>query len=71
MSLSLLRSSLKPGVSAEHYQSFCLGLPEWCPCCIKMAGQKWKQLSLKRPCGADKENDDDGQQKSSKTEERY
>ena len=73
VSPSLLRRSPKPGVSSEQYQSFCLGLPEWCPCCIKMAERKRKPLSLKRPRvdQSDKENDDHEQQKISKTEERY
>jgi len=73
VSPSLLRSSPKPGVSAEHYQLFCLGLPEWCPCCIKMAERKRKPFSRKRQRGDqdDKENDDYEQQKISKTEERY
>jgi len=60
VSPSLLRSSPKPSVSVEHYQSFCLGLPEWCPCSIKMAERKRKPLSRKWPRGDqdDKENDD-------------
>ena len=34
VSLSLISSSSKPGVTKEHYKKFCLGLPDWCPCCI-------------------------------------
>ena len=30
---SLIVTSSKPGVPKEHYKNFCLGLPDWCPCC--------------------------------------
>ena len=35
---------------SEFYEPFCLGLSDWCPCCIKMVEQqKSKPLWLKRP----------------------
>ena len=50
VSESLLQQNPNPSVGPEFYKPFCLGLPEWCPCCIKMAEQqKAKLLSLKRP----------------------
>ena len=36
VSASLVRNTAKPGVVSSHYHSFCLGIPEWCPCYIKM-----------------------------------
>ena len=30
---SLILTSSKPGIPKEHYKNFCLGLPDWCPCC--------------------------------------
>ena len=33
VSQSLIVTSSKPGVPKEHYKKFCLGLPDWCPCC--------------------------------------
>ena len=47
VSASLLKKSPKPGVSSSYYHSFCLGISEWCPCCIKMEETR-KSLSLKR-----------------------
>ena len=50
MSESLIRKDPISSVGPNFYISFCLGLPDWCPCCIKMAEQqKGKSLSLKRP----------------------
>ena len=50
VSESLLQKNPIPSVGPEFYKPFCLGLPEWCPCCIKMAEQgKRKSLSLKQP----------------------
>ena len=47
VSESLLQQNPNPSVGPEFYKPFCLGLPEWCPCCIKMAEQqKAKLLSL-------------------------
>ena len=46
----LIRKSGKPGVLSSHYHSFCLGIPEWCPCCIKI-DERRKSLSLKRAHG--------------------
>lgn len=49
VSESLIRKDPIPSVGPEFYKSFCLGLPDWCPCCIKTAEQrKGKSLSLKR-----------------------
>ena len=33
VSQSLIVTSSKPGVPKEHCKNFCLGLPDWCPCC--------------------------------------
>ena len=30
---SLIATSSKPGIPKEYYKNFCLGLPDWCPCC--------------------------------------
>ena len=50
VSKSLIQKDPIPSVGPEFYKSFCLGLPDWYPCCIKMAEQrKGKSLSLKRP----------------------
>jgi len=34
VSQSLILPSPKPDVPKGHYKKFCLGLMEWCPCCI-------------------------------------
>ena len=50
VSESLISKDPVPSVGPEFYKPFCLGLLDWCPCCIKMAEQrKGKSLSLKRP----------------------
>ena len=50
VSESLIQKDPIPSVGPEFYKSFCLGLPDWCPFCKKMAEQqKGKLLSLKRP----------------------
>ena len=51
VSESLLQQNSNPSVGPEFYKPFCLGIPDWCPCCIKMANQRKVKLpSLKRPC---------------------
>ena len=47
VSASLLKKNPKPGVASSYYHSFCLGIEEWCPCCIKME-ESCQSLSLKR-----------------------
>jgi len=53
VSKSLMRKGPTSGYSADHYKRFCLGLDNWCPCCIEMEQPK-KSLSLKRPRETDK-----------------
>ena len=50
ISTSLVQRTAKPDVVSSYYHSFCLGIPEWCPCCIKMEDSR-KSLSLKRAHG--------------------
>ena len=50
VSASLLRMTAKPGVASSDYKPFCLGIPDWCPCCVTKEENR-KSLSLKRPCG--------------------
>ena len=50
VSASLIRKTAKPGVLSSHYHSFCLAIPEWCLCCIKIDESR-KSLSLKRAHG--------------------
>ena len=50
VSASLLRKIAKPGVVSSYYHLFCLGIPEWYPCWIKME-ENQKSLSLKRVHG--------------------
>ena len=51
---SLILTLSKPGVPKEHYKNFCLGLPDWCPCCADNEGRmaenerESKSLQLKR-----------------------
>ena len=40
---SLILTSSKPGVPKEHYNNFCLGLPDWCPCCT---GDEWRMAEV-------------------------
>ena len=41
----------RPPKSFVPNQRFCLGLPEWCPCCMDKSDDKpAKSLKLKRPC---------------------
>ena len=47
VSASLLKKNPKPGVASSYYHLFCLGIEEWCPCCIKME-ESCQSLSLKR-----------------------
>ena len=47
---SLILKDPIPSVGPNFYKPFCLGLPDRCPCFIKMAERrKGKSLSLKRP----------------------
>ena len=48
VSKSLIRKRPTSGNSSDHYKRFCLGLDDWCPCCINMERPK-KSLSLKQP----------------------
>ena len=48
VSKSLLKTMEDPGVESEFYKPFCLGMPEWCPCCLKTE-RTAKSLKLKRP----------------------
>ena len=48
VSKSLLKTTEDPGVESEFYKPFCLGMPEWCPCCLKTE-RTGKSLKLKRP----------------------
>ena len=50
VSASLIRKTAKPGVLSSHYHCFCIAIPEWCPCCIKIDESR-KSLSLKRAFG--------------------
>ena len=49
VSASLIQKTTKPGVLSNHYHSFCLAIPEWCPC-IKIDESR-KSLSLKQAHG--------------------
>ena len=48
VSESLILTSSKPGVQKEHYKKFCLGLPDWCPCC---AGKELNMAENSNPNG--------------------
>ena len=48
VSETLIRRIADPSVGSEYYKPFCLGLSEWCPCCVKME-RPAKSLKLKRP----------------------
>lgn len=55
VSALLVKKTAIAGFESRYYDSFCLGIPEWCPCCIRKA-EKRKLLTLKRPRGkVDKE----------------
>jgi len=68
VSQSLILPSPKPDLPNEHYK-FCLGVPEWCPCCIcdklnvaennpdhssELSEGSLKLLRLKRSCASAK-----------------
>ena len=50
VSTSLIRKAAKPDVLSSHYHSFCLAIPQWCSCCIKIDESR-KLLSLKQAHG--------------------
>ena len=50
VSALLIRKTAKPGVLSNHYHSFCLAIPEWCSCRIKIDESR-QSLSLKRAHG--------------------
>ena len=56
VSVSLLRNTAEAGVSSSFYESFCLGIVYWCPCCVKTEERNHKSLTLKQRC-CDSEQD--------------
>ena len=58
VSESVILTSSKPGVPKEHYKNFCLGLPDWCPCCaddeLRMAENNPSAAVLKNNEGGSK-----------------
>ena len=52
VSKSLIRTSLRPGITEEGVKKFCLGIPGWCSCCEepmeKDSKRAPKSLQLKR-----------------------
>ena len=53
VSKSLIRTSIRPGITKEGANKFCLGIPGWCPCCEepmeKDSKRAPKSLQLTRP----------------------
>ena len=45
---TLIKTAADPSVTSDYYKPFCLGLPDWCPCCVEMDRSR-KSLKLKRP----------------------
>ena len=50
----IVLTSLKLGVQKEHYKKFCLGLPDWCPCCT---GEELNMAENSNPNGGLKNNE--------------
>ena len=81
VSKSLIRKSLRPGITKEQSKNYCLGIPEWCPCCMESnSKQGAKSLQLKRPRREQKsdkngkrskEVDQENHEVASKADERF
>ena len=50
VSTLFLRTIGKTGVASSDYKPFGLGMPDWCPCCVRKEENR-KSLSLKQPHG--------------------